>query len=78
MYDDLVMRLRKLSGTDNLSEFDEAADAIEELAAFKASITEGYFYIMRDGVLYEAKVERPKGKSIQLPQFSLPEPPKEG
>lgn len=32
MYDELVKRLQKLSGTDNLSEFDEAADAIEELS----------------------------------------------
>ena len=31
MYDELVKRLRMLSGTDNISEFDEAADAIEEL-----------------------------------------------
>lgn len=77
MYADLVMRLRKLSGTDNISEFDEAADAIEELAAFKASITEGYFYCMKDGVLYEAKYETKKGKSIQLPRIEFAEPPKE-
>jgi hypothetical protein len=32
MYDELVKRLRKLSGTDNLSEFDEAADAIESMS----------------------------------------------
>ena len=31
-YDELIKRLRKLSGTDNLSEFDEAANAIEELS----------------------------------------------
>lgn len=31
MYVELVKRLRMLSGTDNISEFDEAADAIEEL-----------------------------------------------
>ena len=32
MYDELAKRLRKLSGTDNLSEFDEAADAIESMS----------------------------------------------
>jgi hypothetical protein len=69
MYDELVKRLRKLSGTDNLSEFDEAADAIEELAAFKAQITDGHFYCMKDGVLYAAKYERKKAKSIQLPRW---------
>lgn len=31
MYEKLVKRLRNLSGTDNIVEFDEAADAIEEL-----------------------------------------------
>lgn len=31
MYDDLIKRLRNLSGTDNIVEFDEAAYAIEEL-----------------------------------------------
>lgn len=31
MYDELVKRLRNLSGTDNIVEFDEAADAVEEL-----------------------------------------------
>lgn len=31
MYDELVRRLRNLSGTDNITEFDEAAYAIEEL-----------------------------------------------
>ena len=32
MYEELAKRLRYLSGTDNLAEFDEAADAIEELS----------------------------------------------
>ena len=45
----------------------EAADAIEELSAFREHITDGHFYCMRDGVLYEAKVEPPKGKVFQLP-----------
>lgn len=31
MFEELVKRLRYLSGTDNLAEFDEAADAIETL-----------------------------------------------
>ena len=31
MYEELVRQLRILSGTDNISTFDEAADAIEEL-----------------------------------------------
>lgn len=32
MYEELVKRLRILSGTDNITEFDEAADAIVELS----------------------------------------------
>ena len=32
MYDELVKRLRNLSGTGNIAELDEAADAIEELS----------------------------------------------
>lgn len=44
-----------------------AADALEELSAFREQITDGHFYCMRDGVLYEAKVEPPKGKVFQLP-----------
>lgn len=39
MYDELIKRLRKLSGTDNLSEFDEAADAIEEM--------QGKYFLMK-------------------------------
>ena len=45
----------------------EAADAIEELSAFREHITDGHLYCMRDGVLYEAKVELPKSKVFQLP-----------
>ena len=87
MYDELVNALRRLSDwsimdfEDNLSYANqivgEAADAIEELAAFKAQITDGHFYCMRDGVLYEAKVEPPKGKVFHLPQIEFQEPPKE-
>lgn len=51
----------------------DAADAIEELAAFKAQITDGHFYCMRDGVLYALKYETPKAKSIQLPPIEFAE-----
>ena len=87
MYDEIVKRLRNeaeaerylLPHSDNGTAdlLDEAADAIEELAAFKAQITDGHFYCMRDGVLYEAKVEPPKGKVFHLPQIEFQEPPKE-
>lgn len=52
---------------------DKANDAIEELASFKAQITDGHFYCMRGGVLYEAKVEPPKGKVFQLPPIEFAE-----
>ena len=51
----------------------QAADAIEELSAFREQITDGHFYCMRDGVLYEAKVEPPKGKVFQLPPIEFAE-----
>ena len=87
MYDDLILRLRyaaKMSealavllphseGNATAKLYREAADAIEELAAFKAQITDGHFYCMRDGVLYEAKYETPKAKSIQLPPIEFAE-----
>lgn len=87
MYDDLVTRLRdaaKMSealavllphseGNATAKLYNESADAVEELAAFKAQITDGHIYCMRDGVLYEAKVEFPKGKSIQLPRIEFAE-----
>lgn len=41
-YDELVKRLRNLSGTDNISEFDGAAEAIEELSA----VVESYHHRM--------------------------------
>lgn len=67
MYDGLVKRLRETScGAENTLWW-QAADAIEELSAFRKHITDGHFYCMRDGVLYEAKVELPKGKVFQLP-----------
>ena len=87
MYDELVKRLRAscescklwdgykccLKGECSAQTRLQAADAIEELAAFKAQITDGHFYCMRDGVLYEAKVEPPKGKVFQLPPIEFAE-----
>ena len=52
---------------------DKANDAIEELSAFRKQITDGRFYCMMDGVLYEAKVEPPKGKVFQLPPIAFME-----
>ena len=75
MYDELVKALRLCvkygKAQDALENAEQAADAIEELAAFKAQITDGHFYCMRDGVLYEAKVEPPKGKVFQLPPIEV-------
>lgn len=81
MYDELVKRLKNCATqaapclacdmTDDGSCIEtlmkQAADAIEELSAFREHITDGHLYCMRDGVLYEAKVELPKGKVFQLP-----------
>ena len=74
--DELVKELRGEYGYDTrkyIRVMKAAADAIEELATFKAQITDGHFYCMRDGVLYEAKVEPPKGKTIQLPPIEFVE-----
>ena len=83
MYDELVKRLKEdkswvEQGTTQTEHeiaehIQQAADAIEELAAFKVQITDGHFYCMRDGVLYEAKVEPPKGKVFQLPPIEFAE-----
>ena len=83
MFDELVNRLHRYSencvayklDADFASAVQEAADAIEELAAFKAKITDGHFYCMRDGILYEAKLNPPKAKSIKLPPINFAEPP---
>ena len=86
MYDELIKRIRQVA-EEVCEDYDvdpynaeqrclailQAADAIEELAAFKAHITDGHFYCMRDGVLYEAKVELPKGKVFQLPPIAFME-----
>lgn len=88
MYDERVKQLRdnaeflvKASSGYLSNSFAEtmiqAADVIEELAAFKAQITDGHLYLMRDGVLYEAKIEMPKGKIVNLPPIEFAEPPKE-
>lgn len=88
MYDELIKRLRNAAiMSDALSVFlphsegsavaklyNEAADAIEELAAFKAQITDGRFYVARDGVLYELKND-PRTIRISSPEFIGP--PKE-
>ena len=55
----------------------EAADAIEELSAFKTRITDGCLYCMKDGILYQAKVAKPSGKVLHLPPIEFLEPPKE-
>ena len=86
MYDELVKRVRQVAeevcddydvdpydAEQRFFVIEQAADAIEELAAFKAQITDGRFYCMRDGVLYEAKVEPPKGKVFQLPPIEFAE-----
>ncbi len=82
MYDKLIKALRvepfEVGSAGLAKTMNEAADAIEELAAFKAQITDGHFYCMRDGVLYEAKVEMPKAKSIQLPRIEFAEEVEDG
>lgn len=52
----------------------QAADAIEELYAFREQITDGKFYYMKDGFLHVLTVALPEGKSVQIPFI---EPPKE-
>lgn len=48
---------------------EEAADAIEELAAFRNALEDGRLYIMRDGVLYvSSNYKMPDGaKTARLP-----------
>ena len=85
MYDELVNRLHRYSencvayklDADFASAVQEAADVIEELAAFKEQITDGRMYCMRGGILYEAKLNPPKAKSIKLPPIKFAEPPEE-
>ena len=71
MYDELVKRLRNLSGTDNIVEFDEAADAIGELSKYANVIRklkcEGWY-------LQHTKYHDGYHAVLTMP---LPEPPKE-
>lgn len=60
-YTELVQHLRDDNAWKNC-DFDfiygwmhEAADAIEELAAFKAQITDGRFYVYKLGTLFELR-----------------------
>ena len=69
MYSELVNRLRdaaKISeglavllpyseGNATAELYNEAADVIEELAAFKAQITDGRFYVYKLGKLFELR-----------------------
>ena len=89
MYDDLILRLRdaaKMSdvlavllphseGNATAKLYNEAADAIEELAAFKAQITDGRFYVYKLGTLFELKRD-PRELVVRFQDPT--EPPKEG
>ena len=53
MYDERIKRLREVEEMLKMAQFKEAAilieqaaDSIEELAAFKAQITDGHFYLL--------------------------------
>ena len=78
MYDELVKRLRDYeeSGLSPISPYEagDVADAIEELAAFKAQITNGRFYVYKFGTLFELRND-PRDLTVK---FQYPEPPKEG
>ena len=77
MYDELIKALREHRGWALNETLDAAADAIEELAAFREQITDDHMYIMRDGVLYEANIKLPKSNKILLPPIEIATPPKE-
>lgn len=77
MYEVLVNRLRGKARL--LREYndpgaleDEAADVIEKLSAFVAQISDGRFYVARDGVLYELN-DDPRTIRISSPLFLAPE-----
>ena len=81
MYDELVKALRNnadhytFTGDNGLVHLlTNAADAIEELAAFKAQITDGRFYVYKLGTLFELRHD-PRDLTVK---FQYPEPPKEG
>lgn len=88
MYDELVKRLRAscescklwdgykccLKGECSAQTRLQAADTIEELAAFKAQITDGRFYVYKFGTLFELRHD-PRDLTVK---FQYPsEPPKE-
>ena len=76
MYEPLIADLR------NVSEYDsgyakmmyDAADAIEDLAAFKAQITDGRFYVYKLGKLFELKHDP---RELVVRYQDPTEPPKE-
>jgi hypothetical protein len=78
MYDELLERLHKrialtTAGSPLQDDLKEAADAIEELAAFKAQITDGRFYVYKLGTLFELKHD-PRELVVR---HQDPAPPKE-
>ena len=74
MYDELVKRLREHNGWALNETLDEAADAIEELATFKAQITDGRFYVYKLGTLFELKHDP---RELVVRYQDPTEPPKE-
>ena len=83
MYDELVKRIHrcavylpeKLSkNAELLDVLMKAADAIEELAAFKAQITDGRFYVYKLGTLFELKHDP---RELVVRYQDPTEPPKE-
>lgn len=93
MYEELIKALRERAAWINFPNHGEeypvleaklmydAADAIEELTAFRNTLEDGRLYIMRDGVLYvSSNYKLPDGaKTATLPTIVdfHKEPPKE-
>lgn len=84
MYDELVKRLHKQAvylpekfskNAELLDVLMKAADAIEELAAFKAQITDGRFYVYKLGTLFELKHDP---RELVVRYQDPTDPPKEG
>ena len=86
MYDELTTALRRVANTWLAEEYKvcaeavryllkESADAIEELAAFKAQITDGRFYVYKLGTLFELKHDP---RELVVRYQDPTEPPKEG
>jgi hypothetical protein len=74
MYDELVKRLREPCQYENCVLCQQAADAIETLAAFKAQITDGRFYVYKLGTLFELKHDP---RELVVRYQDPTEPPKE-